>query len=337
MTSEELVNKSIHALKNAIDVEASYMVEFGQLADATVRIRFRRNEHVVERTFTAEIKSTIAERSMVGQLALVQRQSPKPVLLVAKYVSPPVAEQLKELDIAFIDTAGNAYFNEPELFIYITSRTREKELESSKTSILFQASGLKLLFVLLSKPESENRAFRELAELSGLSLGYISGIVANLQRDNYLISRKEGRLLLRKDKLLQRWAQGYAEKLRPKLRKMTFQADSADWWQTFDATKAECQWGGEVAADKMTDYLIPYKFTLYSNKLPISIRAMVQNGHRRVPNGNIEVLERFWNFEYESELVPPLLVYADLLGTADERNIEAAQIIHDQYLTRLVE
>jgi hypothetical protein len=32
------------------------------------------------------------------------------------------------------------------------------------------------------------------------------------------------------------------------------------------------------------------------------------------------------------ETVPPLLAYADLLATLDPRNLEAAKLIHDQYL-----
>lgn len=337
MTPEELVAQSIKALKETIDVEASYKVDLSDVADATIGIRFSRHGRTIEQEFSAEIKPTIVVRSMVGQLAFLQRQSTKPVLLVAKYVSPPVAEQLKELNIAFIDSVGNAYFNQPELLIYINSRTREKELGTSKTSILFQSSGLKLIFALLSIPGSENRTFRELAEMSGLSLGSISEIFANLQRDNYLVSRKEGRLLLRKDKLLQRWVQGYSEKLRPKLRKLSFQSNSDEWWETFDAAKIDCQWGGDVAADRMAAQLVPYSYTLYSKNLAKSLRAMVQNGYRRVLHGDIEILDRFWNFEHEDELVPPLLVYADLLATGNERNIEVAHNIHDKYLIRLAE
>jgi hypothetical protein len=38
----------------------------------------------------------------------------------------------------------------------------------------------------------------------------------------------------------------------------------------------------------------------------------------------------------EKGLVPPLLIYADLMATGDARAIEAAEIIYDKYIARLV-
>jgi hypothetical protein len=54
-------------------------------------------------------------------------------------------------------------------------------------------------------------------------------------------------------------------------------------------------------------------------------------------NGNIELRERFWNCEnpeLDKTMVPPLLVYADLMATGDPRNIETAQMIFTDYLQR---
>ena len=50
------------------------------------------------------------------------------------------------------------------------------------------------------------------------------------------------------------------------------------------------------------------------------------------PNGNIELMKKFWNFEDENSqynLVPNILIYADLISTNDQRNIENANIIYD--------
>ncbi|HEV8369477.1 MAG TPA: type IV toxin-antitoxin system AbiEi family antitoxin [Pyrinomonadaceae bacterium] len=37
------------------------------------------------------------------------------------------------------------------------------------------------------------------------------------------------------------------------------------------------------------------------------------------------------------QTAPPLLVYADLLNTADDRNLETAEIIYEQSIARLIE
>jgi hypothetical protein len=55
--------------------------------------------------------------------------------------------------------------------------------------------------------------------------------------------------------------------------------------------------------------------------------------------GEVELREKFWRFEAPEypDLVPPLLIYADLLATADDRNIETAQKLYDAHLAELIE
>lgn len=55
----------------------------------------------------------------------------------------------------------------------------------------------------------------------------------------------------------------------------------------------------------------------------------------RRPEGDIEVLNTFWHLPPDAEepdLVPPILIYADLLTTLDPRNIETAKMIRDKYI-----
>jgi len=50
-------------------------------------------------------------------------------------------------------------------------------------------------------------------------------------------------------------------------------------------------------------------------------------------NGNVELLDAFWNIEADQnfpDVVPPILAYADLLATHDGRNAEAARMIYEQ-------
>ncbi|HUW29278.1 MAG TPA: type IV toxin-antitoxin system AbiEi family antitoxin [Sulfuriferula sp.] len=57
-------------------------------------------------------------------------------------------------------------------------------------------------------------------------------------------------------------------------------------------------------------------------------------------NGDIEVLEAFWDVGeeaawqggYPNDTVPPLLAYADLMATTNSRNPETARMIYDRYL-----
>jgi hypothetical protein len=98
-------------------------------------------------------------------------------------------------------------------------------------------------------------------------------------------------------------------------------------------------WGGEVAAKLLTQYLRPQTVTIYSeSNLP---KLQARYGLRRDSDGDIELLRRFWKFDpwdrKDLQTAPPLLVYADLLSTADDRNLETAKIIYEQHIARLVE
>ena len=60
-----------------------------------------------------------------------------------------------------------------------------------------------------------------------------------------------------------------------------------------------------------------------------------QHRLRADPQGTIEILDAFWNFQLEGpqpDLVPPLLVYADLMATLDPRNLEVAKRIREQHI-----
>lgn len=57
--------------------------------------------------------------------------------------------------------------------------------------------------------------------------------------------------------------------------------------------------------------------------------------YRLVPdnNGNVKVFKKFWeNDAVNNNVVPPLLVYTDLINQGDRRCTETAQKIYDEYL-----
>ena len=92
-----------------------------------------------------------------------------------------------------------------------------------------------------------------------------------------------------------------------------------------------------MAAAKLTKYLKPEQVTIYTQKTPGEL--LLTNKLKKDPNGDVEILEAFWQTEYDwphPELVPPLLIYADLLATGDARNIETARMIYEQQLTGLI-
>ncbi len=93
-----------------------------------------------------------------------------------------------------------------------------------------------------------------------------------------------------------------------------------------------------MAADHLTHYLKPAACTIYLNprNQRETLGALVAKNKLQADlEGDVEFLDRFWNFTVPGirpNLVPPLLVYADLLATLDPRNLEVAKMIRERYL-----
>ncbi|HAU2093797.1 TPA: hypothetical protein JBK27_17610, partial [Legionella pneumophila] len=94
----------------------------------------------------------------------------------------------------------------------------------------------------------------------------------------------------------------------------------------------------EIAAAKLTQYLKPKIITLYAeNELPL---LQYKYRLKKNINGNIELIKKFWNFDtklYNHNVVPFILIYADLLSSSDERNQEIAEIIYDKFIKEQME
>ena len=216
-----------------------------------------------------------------------------------------------------------------------------------KPTRAFQATGLKALFGFLINPDLLNETYRNIAEATDIALGTVGWVLTDLREHGYLIERRnKERRLIRKKELLDKWVVAYPEKLRPKLRLGRYQAPNRMWWKDVEIAKHNAQWGGETAAAKLTNYLKPFITTIYAERIPPLL--LLQNNLKKDAEGDVEILQKFWTPELvadigrtfhntkimagEEELVPHLLTYADLLATADDRNIETAKIIYDEYL-----
>jgi hypothetical protein len=164
-------------------------------------------------------------------------------------------------------------------------------------------------------------------------------VLKDLTAQGYMVEyRGPQRRLIRQEELLHKWTRAYAEKLRPKNLIGKYKATRPELWRDADIAQFGAQWGGEVAAQRLTHYLKPEITTIYlrrpANNLILDLKL------RQDRNGDIELREKFWDFENEGTdrtVVPPLLVYADLLATGDPRNIETAKVIYGDYLQGHIE
>ena len=296
--------------------------------------------------YAADIKHA-DRRATLGLVKNKHERYADPGLLVAHRVTREIAQACREADIQFIDTAGNAYLRAPGILVFVTGQQipPDEIALAPRQGRAGAPTALRMLFAILCQPDLLNAPYREIKEAAGIALGAIGWIFFDLTQRGLMGGggQKHARRLLEPQRLIDEWATNYPMRLRPKLHPMKFRAPTPGWWKQLDPTRYGAQWGGEVAADKLTGHLKPAACTLYMHPDDTGRRGLARlvadHRLRPDPQGDVEILDAFWRLPPDTvhpELVPPLLVYADLLATLDPRNLEAAKLIYARELAHVI-
>lgn len=336
-TEREILKRALNRFEELTGLAAGVKLEVklpgGRRADVRVRIpKLKTNLY-------AEIKLNVTNQALGGIVHQIKNVTTGGQgLLITRYITPQMADRLRELDTQFLDTAGNAYINLPGLFLFIKGNKAHADFAKEKTIRAFQPAGLQLVYALICNPGLENKPYRVMAEKANIANGAVTLTVKDLKKLGYLIDMgARGRRLTRKKELLQRWVNLYAELLKPKLLLGRYRTEDTDWWKQQDITKVNAKYGGETAAALLTKYLKPQNHTIYTEEN--NGKLLLQLKLKNDPKGNIELVKKFWNFDdakNKKNLVNPVLIYADLLAAGDNRNIETAKIVYDKEIIRYI-
>jgi hypothetical protein len=297
-------------------------------ANPDSRIAFQLEEKTFR--YTAMTKRGLRPATLGVIVQQIQRLGEN-ALLIADYVTPQLADALRNYGIAFIDTAGNAYINNPPIFIWIKGERPVKCAMIQSTGRAFQTGGLQVIFALLCNPELVDRPYREIARLADVAHGTVGWVMAELPKLGFVAEVNKKRRFLRPERLLQQWVEAYARTLRPKLVLGRYTAETLDWWKTINPAKYGFKMGGEGAAARLTRHLRPGTLTFFG--LKVEPRFLLDQHLKTDPAGDVEMLRQFWQFEnIKPALVPTLLVYADLLAIGEARCLETAKLLYDEIL-----
>jgi len=310
-------------------------------ADALIDIYVEGKKH----RYVVEAKTHVDRLAALGHVKAQLNQLGERGILFAPYITPALAKKCRQLEMAFLDLAGNAYLHEPGLHVYITG---EKPEGPATTTMGARGGGtataLRVVFALLCKPELLNAPYRDIVEAANVALGAIGWVFLDLEGRGYIVGhqKKHNRRLLEPIRLFEEWVTNYPIKLRPKLNPRRFRAENPDWWKQADLTGLRAYWGGEIAAHRLTKYLKPATCTLYlepdqNHAAPTRglAKLVAANRLRADPHGDIEILDAFWHLPpnpKHTDVVPPILAYADLIATLDPRNLDVAKLIREQYI-----
>lgn len=340
----DVLARGIEALKGfGLTVEHAAKPKAGEGVDVWLRVGRGRDRAL----YAAMLRKRVVPAALGPMLHPLADAKGK-AMLIADYVTPPMALRLREKGVAFVDAVGNAWIEQPGLVLWHTGNKPVRTPKVTQAVRVFQPAGIQVVFALLCDPGRVNAPVREIAKMAGVAHGTVGHILDDLRRVGHVVElgRREGargrarqRRLLQRRRLLDLWVEAYVQVLRPRLdprRYRPLATTAPDWWKKATYHELGAWLGGEGAAEIVTRYLKPQDITIYADD-----RAAFLKKHRLVadPQGPVLILDRFWHFEVGWEfpdVVPPVLIYADLLATGDDRCRETAEMVYDKYLAKTI-
>lgn len=319
--------QKIRDLFNNIDFEVK--IEKFIVPNAESDITFKLNGEAIYADMRTEVRP--------NHVPIFLNRRDKPLLVAADYITPKSKETLKSNGVNYIDSYGNTYLNLEHLKMFV-EKDNAKPVYNVYSEVFTRAGG-QILFHLLQNPELINEKYERLAEISCVSLGSVSKTIKGLLKEGYAVKwDKDKRYqLIKREELLEKWVALFNEKILPAnhLGRYTFTKNRFEIKEP--NTEFETRWGGESGAAMLTDYLRPEKYTLFTNRP----KQDLVKSYKLLPkeDGEISVYRPFWklgscetNYEDHEIAAHPLLIYAELIYSGNQRNIETAKIIFDEYI-----
>lgn len=328
MEVQEVLYRALENIPNEIGTHIAW--DKNALADREGRIRLTlKNQEIA---FNIELKKELREHQLPILEATARKK--QPFILIAHYLRPKIKTELRKRNIAYLEKNGNIYINYKNVFILIDAN-KPIDLAKETGNRAFTKTGLKVVYLYLTDEDWLNEPQRKIAKNTGTGLGNISNVNHGLQKEKFLIKvNRTQKQLNNKQGLLDVWMKAYAITLQPALKIGQFRFVDKNHFIHYRKIKLDenTWWGGEPAADILTDYLRPGELTLYTT----NTRTDLMKRYKLIPDahGDVYAFHAFWNTmeQQDKDIVHPLLVYVDLMNTGDNRCYETAQMIWKKHL-----
>jgi len=328
MTTNDIVDLALENLQEHVGITGTWKAIGKKELDGQLTITVEDQKL----NFNVEIKQELKNHELTAIIS--QAASFKPLMMVANRISPQIKAALRAERVAYLEANGNIYLKQNEFMLWVDAQKPIKK-EKDQINRAFTKTGLSVVFHFLLDENFINLPYRHIAKLSQVGLGNINYVMNGLQAMGFLVKLNKNEYRLNNKKaLLNKWMDAYAEKLKPSLKIGSFRflkVEDFDNWKQIPLRSGKTWWGAEPAGDLFTNHLHPAELTLYT----LETRTDLIKNYRLIPDdlGNVKVYKKFWHYdEVNDNVVPPLLIYADLINSNDRRCIETAQKIYDEFL-----
>lgn len=332
MGNQEILNRAVAALNNNLYRDKVTIDYDGDIPYLTM----------MGKRFVCIVEPDLTLGMMVDKIPDDYKQPDKDVryLYVTINATPKMLEVAKLPDINILDCAGNCniqYQLKNGNIALMIANKGEKPVEdtTAKAYPIFLEKGLKVIFYLLLDKKNVGRPYREIMDATGVAIGTVKNIIDGLIYQQFVRVENNKRFLTNTDRLLMLWATNYGQNLKPKLLQTRFafrNEENRRNWENLILPDGMV-WGGETAATLTDGFITPGEFTIYTD----APAATLMKTGAVIPDtdGEIAVYQKFWTGA-DAKTVPAVLIYADLMDTANGRCIEAAQKIKENELKYLL-
>jgi hypothetical protein len=331
-TRNELTRTALEALRRSTGIEGVLLNGSGsEFPPADELLELQQGEQSAR--FVAIVKPHLR---LVHLAALREMRAhlPHPLLVITDHVTAPLAQELREEGLPFLDTAGNAFLETSSWFVLVigqpkpTAPPRERPLPSSVWRVAY---------VLLRCPSAEKQRVRVLAEQAGVAPSAAQGAIEALEARGWLVNLgRRGQQVTDRMGLWRAWEGGYIDRLGPKLH--LAQATPLgfptlrQWGQTVTERLGPetALLGGELAAECHGTDIMASTATLHVERWDADLMRSL----RLVPSekGAITIRRKMGALDHDAarpELADPLLVRAELLTIVDERLDESRRMLSE--------
>ena len=340
-----LVEQAVGAFCAATGLALDHLPDpHGATGDAVGRLALTTTEGVAPRLYKPLVRR-VDRPEALGAVKAEISASDEAAVLVAPRLSAALAKQCRTIELPFLDGDGNAFLKDQGLLILVSGQKRDAATRANRPRATVgragTPTGLQVVFALLSDPALAKATSQKLQAAVGVALGSVTAVLGDLEQQGKVerIGWGKGWRVPDWNPLLESWTKDYPLVLRPKLRSFRFRSPGQGlWWRKLDPQVYGGQWGGEVAASRLGTVLKPERTLLYlqPEAMRLGLAQLIKTqGLRSDPEGDVEVVEAFWNNErlgLGGATVPVPLVIADLLASLDSRNIEAALELRESWI-----
>ncbi len=274
-------------------------------------------------------------------------------LLLAPFIRPGQAAELRARGIDYVDLAGNVHLEGPGVHVHVEGKRPDKD-ERLRPGRLTRG-WVKTVMALLVRPNLRPGPYRPIAAAAAVAAGTVGACMRDLETRGHVKDGVHGRTFLNLPDLVALWVQTYGDVVRPRLRVRHFQmrdVQARARWDRLEGTLAPRQiaWAltGADGAAVRNDFFHAPETEVYADPAEFEKRDVLAElgAQPAVRHGNLRVIEppgplavplrecaaHVGERPAEPPVAPLLLVYAELRLRRTDRANEAADLLLPQLL-----